>query len=498
MVNPRVSNRRLSFLRLRRSMQSDTEKGHHKADPSHGAVDIEILDISGRKQDDEEGEYDAQELEVPGGDDARARHASQNSDGSYSISLPELPGQSYTRVRADGDSPSPTRMLASLSTTPRTTPPPAHPSVVVHPASPGSPRSPKPRGPREMRSSTFGPARSILKRVQTLPVDVSTTLQPSSGAAGPSFLPPLGSSPLRVNFEDVPEEKESRPQRISRSRSVASAISLPASLRNALHWGPHRAPETPSESLPTEGAAGSYARYSFLDMDSSASQSSGSRSTRQSHTTSTRGSSRSRQISTGAESRGAQESSDSQDARNNTNINRMSLALSMTMAGGPTSSHPSLSPDISFQAVPLPTPLTVPEPLTGADDVPQSVHPTDLAELLPSPTDSIPLTVSDIHFRYSTQSSVDVSGAESHNGLSRAQHPPMPGSSTLAPPPDTRPYIVQRLIGSPNVGPEPSTPYGQQSAPATSSSMVWSRPRAVRSGPSFSSFAPSRSTTREG
>ncbi|EKM54681.1 uncharacterized protein PHACADRAFT_210467 [Phanerochaete carnosa HHB-10118-sp] len=505
-VNPRVSNRRLSFLpRLRH--HADPEKN----DRGRVSVDAEILDISHSKAGDGDEDEDEDEEARGRGDpeDPRdARHASQNSDGSYAINLPELPGQSYVRVRTEGDSPSPTRRFASTAPLAQTPPPRTTPSpVIFHAASPTSsiPRSPKPRGPREMRSSLSisreGPQGILLKRVQTLPTDASMTLRADNQNTTLTTLSPSNNSPLRVNFEEAPEDSESRPQRKS-TRSVASAISLPQSLRNAFHWG-HRASEVSSDIPTSEGEVRSYPRYSFLDMDSSASQSSGSRSARQSASTR---SSRSRQASTGPESSSGQCSSDSQAPRDN----RMSLALSMTLAGGPTSSHPSLSPAISLQAVPLP-PLSVPELRIGADDadVPQSVHPTDLTELqlLPSPTDSIPLTVSDIHFRYSTQSSASTSGAESRGAQQQQQqrHPPMPPApapslaSTGQSPPDTRPYIVQKLTGSPNAGPDPSTPYGtpRLSAPTPSSSAVWRRPRAIASGPSFSSLMPSRPSTRE-
>lgn len=478
LVNPRVSARRLSFLRPRRSHAGDAEKGR-KGSP-RAAPEHDILDI--RKLDDEYEDEDVREVPAAqGGVDVRGmRHASQNSDGSFSISLPELSGQAYARVRTDGDSPSPTGGPAAAS--PSCTPPPPptlRASTAAPAASPTSPRSPRPRGPREMRSSTLGAAREAPQSILLKPLQPLSALPAASDGAGagagasgaPALLPPPDISPLRVNFEEgPPDERDARPRRKSTPRSAASGLALPPALRHALHqWG-FRAPADGAG----EDTGRAVPRYSFLDMDSSASQSSGSRSARHSHTASTRASSRSRRGSSAGEAGGG-------DAR--------ALALSMTVAGGPTSSHPSASPAVSLHAVPLP-PLRVPPPppRPAGDDVPQSVHPADLAELLPSPTESIPMTVSDIHFRYSTQSSVSVLEA-------RAPPPP----PVTAPPQEPRPYIVQRLIGAPDAGPDPSTPYGTSRVsapvPSSSSSTFWGgRPRNTASGPTFSSFMPTRGT----
>lgn len=484
-VNPAVSHRRLSFMRrARRSQQVDAEKARPKGHHAHPSADVEILDISGRKDDDDdEDEDDGHEtsmLQIPGHSGRASRHGSQNSDGSYSISLPELPGRGHVRVRSDGDSPSPTQRYAPAS------PPmpmmPARSPLLGHPA---SPRSPKPRGPREMRSSTFreGPQGILLKEMRTPLVDApdmgfQDTLRADTAALATQSQPV---TPLRVNFD----EGEARPQRRSRSKSAVSGISLPASLKQALSWAQGRSSDSPPERQPSEPEP--YPRYSFLDMESSASQSqsSGSRSTRQSHsaqsqTVPSRASSRSRHQTEASGSTGPA-STDPQPPRDD---HRISLGFSMTMAGGPTSSRPSLSPNISLQAVPLP-PITVPEPRVGAEDVPQSVHPADLAELLPSPTDSIPLTVSDIHFRHSTQSSLsptaDAPDPHRLSAAHRAGHPPLPHTPTLAAPPtprpDPRPYIIQKLVGAPDAGPGPSTPFNTPRFPTAGPASPESTPR---------------------
>ena len=482
----------------RRSQQVDPEKAHRKDDPSHGSADADIVDITGRKEDEDDEDEDGHEtsmLQIPGrGSAGGSRHGSQNSDGSYSISLPELPGRGHVRLRSDGDSPTPTQRYTAESTSAQYAPPRSPLATQL-----ASPRSPKPRGPREMRASTLGiqregPQGILLKEMYTPAADLPVNVLEEGRltATGGHLSASQPATPLRVNFD----EADVRPQRRSRSRSAVSGISLPASLRQAFSWAQGRSADAPP-SPTQEAEPRATPRYSFLDMESSTShsQSSGSSSTRHSH--STRSSSKSHPEA--SESSG-QAGSDIPPVPHD---HRTSLGLSMIMAGGPTSSQPSLSPDISLQAVPLP-PLSVPEPRIGADDVPQSVHPTDLAELLPSPTDSVPLTVSDIHFRHSTQSSISPSESHGNNNTShRTAHPPLPTSPTTStlhptpqpdatPRPDSTPYVIQKLVGDPNAGPGPSTPYGSPRISAPSGPRLSPKHRSQTVGPSFSSVMASR------
>ena len=111
------------------------------------------------------------------------------------------------------------------------------------------------------------------------------------------------------------------------------------------------------------------------------------------------------------------------------------MGFSMTIAGGPTSSQPSLSPDISLQAVPLPQLTVSPDGGPTQQDLPQSAHPNELSvQEMPSPTESIPLSVSEIHFRHSSQSDVSLATEEPRRAsrrlsARRTSHPPLPGTA---------------------------------------------------------------------
>jgi hypothetical protein len=504
-VNPRVSDRRLSFLhRARGAPQPDLEKDHHKVDPSG---DAPILNITGRKDDDDEEEEDVTErsmLQAPERDALRqARHGSQNSDGSYSIDLPELPGQSHVRTRSDESPTSPLQHASQSFTAAQASP--SHFTAVSYPS---VPRSPKPRGPREMRSSTFTPQGILLKDIRTPALDIPIDVSASSGGPNSSILSPLPQptiSPLRVNFENDAFERESKAERRSRAKSSVSGISLPASLRQAIAWAQHKSPDISSQSTVPDPDTRVYARHSFLDMDSSTSQSlsSGSHSTRHSASTSTRASTHSRRPAEASQSGGSSGRSRNDMLGSSDDDRRISHGLDMTVAGGPTPSRPSLSPNISFRTVPLP-PLTLPQPVSAAEDVPQSVHPTDLAELhlYSSPTESVPHTVSEIHFRHSTQSSrvptPDYGTLQRPNASPRATHPSLPTPPVLTPAElDTRPYIVQKLVGSPSAGPEPPTPYGssRMSGPGPSGPRP-NTPRSQTAASSFSANVMSRPSTR--
>lgn len=467
-VNPTIAQRRRSlFTRYTQTRQGNNEKERRASNRPQGSTDADILDITASKDDgDDDDEYDDahRELDVPrGGHNGRgSRHTSQNSDGSYSIGLPELPGLSH--VRTESDSPSPTHRFVTFL--PTSLSPIAQSPVPPH-SPPQSQRSPKPRGPRDMRNTLSVHARDssrgiLLKEMYTnanIPTDVQS--DGNSPTTGIDYLPQPVVSPLRVNFEDDINEASSERRR-GRFRSGLSAVSLPYSLKQAL-WGHPRSPteSEPPEVTVTDTDTGQMPRYSFLDMESTASHSrsgSHSTSTRPSRSTSTRSSSKSKS------NQGSEHSTRPSLEANVPPVPidpRISYGISMTMAGGPTSSRPSLSPDISLQAVPLP-PITVPPlPIPRPENTSLGVHPAGLPDLIPSPTDSIPLTVSDIHFRHSVQSTT--SRAESRrtshrlSGSHRVPHPPLP--SPPAQQVEHRPYIVQRLLGQ-TVGSGPSTPYG--------------------------------------
>lgn len=564
-VNPRVSSfRHLSFLtRQGQPRRSDAEKGRE-------STGQDVLDITARKdEDDEDGTEEhvpatAGERLTPGGGGGDSRHASQNSDGSYAISLPEL-SKPHTRPPADIRTASPVPPLLTIPQTSRRI-------SLSHSA---SPRSPKPRGPRDMNASPPTHSRDpssgiLLREMYTTAADVPSDVRESDAGtlttARHSFLPaPSTFSPLRVNF-DGESTGEPQPQRRDpKHRSAASALTLPRSLRHLFSWhqDPHRRstsqytlPESTRLRREREEAAG----YSFLDMDSSASGSaiSGSRSTpgnsRAPSTLSTSKSSR----STGANASNGEwsapgrggdvpvpplpHSSSSSSPHDVAHRHRASMGFSMTIAGGPTSSQPSLSPDISLQAVPLPQ-LTVSHGDDGdgdhrhghdddddeGQDVPISAHPHSL-DALPSPTESIPRTVSELHFRHSSMSSsAGMSVAESRRASGqirysvaapRSPHPPLPsprspGMQMMARyqqqqeqlqrqqdieaaaevEVEERPYIVQKLLGRhPNPESAPSSPFSTPTTSTTFRQSGTTRGTPVRGslrgsfiGPSFTS-----------
>ena len=464
LVNPRLYRRRFSSLLTRAHSPSDNEKARQtdRVDPSQ---DFDVLDISAAKDDDsDEEDEDLQGAEDD--QDGQARHGSQNSDGSYAIDLPELPrpGSGHVRLRSDGGSPSPTHRYSDVRSSVDQV------GQSSSPQPPNSPlRSPKPKGPREMRAviSSQGrdPSRGILLKEMYSPVaDVPTDVHTNDTLWPGTLLPQPNVSPLRVNFEDELSHDTER-RREARRRSEISGVSLPYSLKQALmsHIRPSRSrdvsPAKPSPSDPR--------RYSFLDLESS-NASTNSPSNRQSRSASTRSSSK---------TRSNQESSDrsapSESIPPVPQDSRVSMGLSMTLAGGPTSSRPSQSPNVSLQAVSL-SPITIPD-----QSLPTGVHP--MMSELPSPTESIPMTVSDIHFRHSVHSSsshISESRRTSHR-ISNPQrvHPPLP----TPPVPVERPYIVQRILGI-QTGSGPSTPFGSPTAPAFTSR--WSRGRGSGAGPS--------------
>ncbi|KAH9839208.1 uncharacterized protein C8Q71DRAFT_703803 [Rhodofomes roseus] len=405
-----------------------------------------------KEEDGHHDYYGGSEVGTQGHSAQRTRHVSQKSDGSFSIELPELSAVPLRNPTSPFPyTPEPSSLVSQTSAIPRGAPSTTPPDTLSRMRSSTSPRNARPRGPREMH----GRGSSDLLNEMYMP---TSDLEAEDNA-----------TPLRVEFAAQSQPRSER--RMERYVSTGG-VSLPQSLRQALARGSvdggnaEAGPSRPSTFL------------SFMDFSSSSSSSSRSRSLRQSSSTQSKRSTRS-----SAKSR---HESSSQQAPPLPTDHRGSMALSMTIAGGPTESRPSLSPDISLQPVPLPPPLIVPpdEPHTtsGAGD--------PLGEL-PSPSDSIPMTVSDIHFRHSIQSSVSPisesrrTSAFRLSGSHRPPHPPLPtpdeqfaAVSTTRPTHSHsnsqgtmhRPYIMQKLMGLPLTGPgsATTTPLGSPTAPSIS------------------------------
>ncbi|KAI0786650.1 hypothetical protein C8Q75DRAFT_808179 [Abortiporus biennis] len=526
LINPGLGRlRRLSFIaRSIHSRQGDPEKSDPTRDDvqevgrSTGDAVLDISPVKEESDDDDEHGQDIRVISRVGS----GRHASQNSDGSYSIDLPDLSHQgTYSPLR--------------ISVMPRSSP-------VSRPtsASQGATRSPRPRGPRNMNSPLSPHTRDSSRGI--LLSHMEPVISPEGDIASESKIygGPSQASPLRVNFED--EAFGTSLQRREGRYTSAGVFSLPQSLKQALSLAPQRAEDGGDELVlpppgPHEGQSrrsGRESHYSFLDMESSASASlkSGAQSTRQSRSSSNRTSSHNT-------------SSDQPVPDVPTLLLpdlRKSLHLSMAI-GAPSSSRPSASPHISLKPVSLPSPATPQEPLptlpmdivsheTTHSDSPN--HPqfnrssspepdamkSELPEMLPSPTDSIPLTVSDIHFRHSSYSTVSQSESRrasavqpfSAQGVLRSPHPPLPNSPHSAsqsqpPVPETRPFIVQKLLGMPT-GSGPSTPFSSPTIPAFHSSGSGPSGRAsalptatasstfgIGNAPSSSALPPSGSST---
>ncbi|KAH9892667.1 hypothetical protein C8Q73DRAFT_649267 [Cubamyces lactineus] len=507
LVNPRINRAgRLSFLfPSRRASQAPSEHAEQKT-LEHGGTEggERVLDIRSPNPDTHEkpDETDEEDGEGEGegeGEGARrfsaaekgkARavrksNASKNSDGSYSIELPDLTIAQVPRGYL------PTSIVPSTPSPPRTIP-----GSLASPVQ-TSPRSPRPRGPREMqgRDSTRG--------ILLTSIDPGASPDGGDGAGGlaaaPSYLPDARISPLRVEFAtELPERPDRRQER---HVSTATSISLPASLKQALTRQQQRnsAAQTHLQvQIPVSGIANPTPPepvFSFLDFDSSTSTSR-SRSQRQSSSTG-----KSRSSSQSKRNTGGEHSTQLQNV-NWANLDpdrRISLGLSMTVTGGPTGSRPSLSPNVLLQPVPLP-PSVPPLPSTSSDDHhssttddtepegPDQPFPFDAGgEPLPSPTDSIPFTVSDIHFRHSTHSSISgipesrrVS-AQRLSGSHRLPHPPLPGiasgpssptrpthrrqgSATAGGSQTVPPFIVQRILGR-APGSTPASPFSSPTTP---------------------------------
>ncbi|KAI0358548.1 hypothetical protein OH77DRAFT_1397027 [Trametes cingulata] len=481
LVNPRINRAgRLSFLFPSKRHSHAGERAAQKAmEREEGVLDIRSPNPDAHEkqedsEDEDEGDGEAGARRFSAAEKGKARalrrsNASKNSDGSYSIELPDLTIAQVPRGYL------PTSTVPSTPSPPRT--------VAGSLPLPTSPRSPRPRGPREMqgRDSTRG---ILLTDMPPLPAPLE-----HDGLVAPSYLPDAAHiSPLRVEFAtELPERPE---RRTERHVSTATSVSLPQSLKQALSQQRNsQATEVPSPTRPEPV-------FSFLDFDSSTSTSL-SRSQRQSASNST---GKSGSSSQSKRNTGSEHSTQSQSVNwaSLSPDRRISLGLSMTLAGGPTSSRPSLSPNVLLQPVPLPPPVP-PLPTISTDqqtisssgsaepEGPDQPYPYDAGgEPLPSPTDSIPFTVSDIHFRHSTQSSFSGhpesrrASAQRLSGSHRLPHPPLPGIAS-GPSSPTRPthhhhqgstggsqtvppFIVQRIMGRTPSATAPS-PFGSPTTP---------------------------------
>ncbi|EMD37645.1 hypothetical protein CERSUDRAFT_73497 [Gelatoporia subvermispora B] len=468
-VNPRVSRRtagRLSFLSSRSVLATrepemdDFEKGYESQAAATGAG---VMDIRAPKTEEQQMAQVSEArhaLAVP----IRRGHASQNSDGSYSIELPDLAATQDAQTQSP---PSPSRAQSS-------------PSRSFFGRRPTSPRSPKPRGPREMhtRDSSRG---ILLSHIGDLPTgpEPEDGQDPATGRSTDHPTSPVSvispTSALRVEFA----EQQELPRRRSERYVSTGALSLPQSLRQALMRSIDAlgSPTSPVAATSTEDSPPT---HSFLDLSSSsgtsASRSAGSNPSR----------SESRRSSVKSQQRLATEQTARSAATGSLpGDRRRSMGLSMTFGGGPTSSRPSLTPNISLQPVPLP-PEIPPLPSSHPQDS-EHIY-SDAIGMLPSPTDSIPLTVSDIHFRHSVQSTTSqIDDARRASGLRvsgshRPPHPPLPGSVPGSPVTPSfahtherhesqvvRPFIVQKLLGmhTPGSGQNTpfSSPYGSPTTP---------------------------------
>ena len=386
---------------------------------------------------------------------AAGSRTSQNSDGSFTIGLPELSPKGYVHVRTSSSN----GQSGSSSAARRASSPPL------------SPPSARPRGPRDMHSSLPPLAREstrgiLLPEERSPDADVDTTL-----------IPPTDTNALRVNFQDESREK-SKQRRESRYAS-AGGISLPQSLRAALTGyvpattEPY-SPERERERSLSGSERDSDPRHSFVESSKDPSVRSRGNSHSNSNSNSTGGSSRSRPSLRGSTHSVPSVPSipDLPEER------RRSLGFFMPFGRGPSSSHPSRSPNISLEPITLTSPtystpprlsLSVPEDATPPDTERQTTGPTDF---VPSPTDSVPATVSDIHFRHSSLSTFSQL-PESRRGSSqrfsglRPSHPPLPPTPSMHQlQSESRPFIVRKLLGMPTAGVGPFTPYNSPTSPA--------------------------------
>ncbi|TFK80327.1 hypothetical protein K466DRAFT_637744 [Polyporus arcularius HHB13444] len=500
LVNPQINRAgRLSFLfpHKRRSeaiSERDAQKALERGYETGGVLDIRnpTPEVHEKEESDDSEVEDEGEGEGEGEDGQRLSaaekgkeralrrsNASKNSDGSYSIELPDLTiaqvPRGYLPASAVPSTPSPPRTLVP---------------------SPTSPRSPaRPRGPRELpgRDSTRGILLSNMSGSGPAPAHADEEGQLT---VGPAFLPEAHISPLRVEFaSDVQDRPEGRGER----HISTGAMSLPQSLRQAL--AQQAASQVPVPPSPTR----SDRIYSFLDFSSTST--SLSRSQRQSSSNST---GKSRSSSTRSKRKSGSENSNSNSGQSQA-VNwaslppdrRISLGLSMTLGAGGTTSRSVPNINVTLHPVPLfqstPALSSPDEQSPSALDTPEQEGPDQQfpydANQLPSPTDSVPYTVSDIHFRHSTHSSImTMPTAESRrasanifrlSGSHRPPHPPLPSAGPSSPTRPTHqraggagaggsqagsqsvpPFIVQRILGrTPGTASAPGTPFQSPTAP---------------------------------
>lgn len=420
-----------------------------------------VLNIGMYRDDDEKMEGDVERGQAKGKAVARPRHASQNSDGSFSIELPELSSTPLEYPPHPFPStPQPLSLMSQISTVPRVAP-----STSL--------RSARPRGPRDMHGRDS--SRGIL---------LSEAISPMSEDEGEDDIPAL-----RVEFA----QEQRRPERRTERYLSAGGLSLPHSLMQALSRS--RDAEDENGAGPS-GESRPSTFLSFLDFSSSSSSSvSGgrSRSLRRSASNSRSNSTRS--------SRKSRRNTGSERSTNSTAPpeRRMSLGLSMTVGGGPTASRPSLTPDISLRVVPLPPPVAIPSDVHPRDV--SFVSETDPDQMgMPSPTDSLPLTMSEIHFRHSVHSATSHVTESRRTSAIRSSnphppHPPLPVMSSSSSPSSPiagthtrdgsqviRSTIVQKLMGLPVTDSTASTP----AVTPTTATVPSSPPAPPEPGPSTS------------
>ena len=228
LVNPNISRaRNLSFL-FPHKRQADRDQ---QKELEGGFRENAVLDIRSATPDEEKAVDDSDESEAGEGEGnegrrlsaaekgkqratQRSNNTSKNSDGSYSIELPDLTiaqvPRGYLPASAVPSTPSPPRTLIP---------------------SPTSPRSPaRPRGPRDLPGRDTG-TRGILLSNLPPPPEVQVTDESELTVPIPAYLPETRISPLRVEFAS---DLQPRPEGRTERAISTGAISLPPSLKQAL------------------------------------------------------------------------------------------------------------------------------------------------------------------------------------------------------------------------------------------------------------------------
>ncbi|KAJ3535213.1 hypothetical protein NM688_g7009 [Phlebia brevispora] len=258
-VNPRMSFRqRLSFIsRPAQPPQADMEK-QQEAGIRDSGYSNPILDIGGRKEegsdDGMEGNREGAHLSPEGAD---SRHASQKSDGSYAISLPELSckGGLAQTFRRDVFASRPSSGLDGV--------PNIADVAALSRATVSNPSQSKAASQGILLREMYTPTADV-------PVDVRDT--ETEIPTNSTFLPAPTVSPLRVNFDEELAEHAER-KKEGKFRSGVSGISLPQSFRQAFTWGHDPNRQSISQVTIPDTARPRDNRYSFLDMESTRSNS---------------------------------------------------------------------------------------------------------------------------------------------------------------------------------------------------------------------------------